>query len=149
VNIADIDHLETEMSYIACKYSVILLTRIRFAYLDVYVAPATYLEIRMGSALSASTLVDMKDTRKRQSCHKLAIGNWNFTSLTGKEYALAEEAKLYFFDVVVISSTKRRGSNTAHLVGGWMLLCTRRWVNTFYLGWGVHTGYPSAGKLCW
>ena len=40
---------------------------------------------------SASTVGDLKPTRKRQSCHELLIGNWNIISLTGK--GLVEEAK--------------------------------------------------------
>jgi len=32
---------------------------------------------------------------KQQSCHKLVVGNWNITSLIGKEHELVEEAKRY------------------------------------------------------
>jgi len=51
--------------------------------LETHVAPATHLGRQMGTAHSASTLGDLKTTR--QSRHKLVIGKWNITSLTGKE----------------------------------------------------------------
>ena len=41
-------------------------------------------ERRKGSGHSSFTLGDLKARRKRQSRHKLVIGNWNITSLTGK-----------------------------------------------------------------
>ena len=44
-------------------------------------------------------------------------GNWNFTSHTGREHELVEEAKRYG----MILSTKRRGSE---LDGGWKLYYT-------------------------
>jgi len=40
-------------------------------------------ERRKGSRHSSFTLGDLKVRRKRQSRHKLVIGNWNITSLTG------------------------------------------------------------------
>jgi len=83
--------------------------------------PPAHLGRRTGTAKSASVLGDLKDTRKRQSCHKLVIGNWNITSLTGKEHELVEEAKRYSPDVVGISSTKRRGCNTVELDDVWKL----------------------------
>ena len=46
-----------------------------------------------GTAESAFILRDLKVTRKRQYCHKLVIGNWNISLLTGKEHELVEEAK--------------------------------------------------------
>ena len=52
----------------------------------------------------------LEAARKRQSCHKLVIGNWNITSLTRKEHDLVEQAKGYSLDVVCISFTKRHGS---------------------------------------
>jgi len=47
----------------------------------------------MGTAQSASTPGHLKATGNRQSFHKLVIGNWNVTSLTGKEHEPLEEAK--------------------------------------------------------
>jgi len=47
------------------------------------------------------------------------IGNWNFSSLTGKE--LVEESKPYSVDVIGISSTKGRGSDTAEPYDRWKL----------------------------
>ena len=44
------------------------------------VAHVTHLGKRVRSAWSAYTLGDLKATRN-QSCHKLAIGNWNITYL--------------------------------------------------------------------
>jgi len=60
----------------------------------------------METAQSASSLGDLKGTRKRQSRHKLEIGNWNATLLIGKEYKLVKEAKRHSLDVVGISSTR-------------------------------------------
>jgi len=51
-------------------------------------------------AQSASTLGDLRATRKRQSRHKLVIGNLHITSLKGKEHELIEEAKRYSLDAV-------------------------------------------------
>ena len=51
----------------------------------------------------------------------LAIGNWNVSSLTGKEQELVCEAQQYRLDVVGISSTKRRGSGTVELNDGWKI----------------------------
>ena len=53
-----------------------------------HVAPITHLGRGMGSLHSTSTLRDVKDTRKWQSCLKLVMGNWNITSLTWNERAL-------------------------------------------------------------
>ena len=47
-------------------------------------APATHLGRRMGSDPSSFTLGDLKPTHPRQFRHKLVVGNWNITSLTGK-----------------------------------------------------------------
>ena len=66
-----------------------------------------------------------KRTRVGPNCRDLAIGNWNVSSLTGKEQELVCEAQQYRLDVVGISSTKRRGSGTVELNGGWKI---------FYLG---------------
>jgi len=86
-----------------------------------YVAPAKHLGRRMGTAQSASTLGDLRATHKRQFRHKLGIGNWNISSLRGKEYELVDEVKRYSLDVVGVASTKLRGSNTVELVDGWKL----------------------------
>jgi len=60
---------------------------------------------RIGRALSASILGDLKAGCKWQSCHKLATGNCNTTSLTTKQHELFDEAKRYSLDFVGISST--------------------------------------------
>ena len=62
-----------------------------------------------------------KCTRVGPNCRYLAIGNWNVSSLTGKEQKLVCEAQQYRLDVVGISSTKRRGSGTVELNGGWKI----------------------------
>ena len=62
-----------------------------------------------------------KCTRVGPNCRDLAIGNWNVSSLTGKEQELVCEAQQYRLDVVEISSTKRRGSGTVELNGGWKI----------------------------
>ena len=49
------------------------------------------------------------------------LGNWNILTLTGKELELVEEAKRYHLDIIEVSSTKRRGSGTVDLDGGWKL----------------------------
>ena len=46
------------------------------------------------------------------------MGKWNVISLTTKEHKLVEEVKRYSPDVVGISSTKRRRSNTVALGDG-------------------------------
>ena len=62
-----------------------------------------------------------KRTRVGPNCRDLAIGNWNVSSLTGKEQELVCEAQQYRLDVVGISSTKRRGSGTVELNDGWKI----------------------------
>ena len=44
--------------------------------------------------------------------------------LTGKELELVGEAQQYRLDIVGISSTKRRSSETVQLNGGWKILCS-------------------------
>ena len=61
-----------------------------------------------------------KRTRVGPNCRDLAIGNWNVSSLTGKEQELVCEAQQYRLDVG-ISSTKRRGVGTVELNGGWKI----------------------------
>ena len=62
-----------------------------------------------------------KCTRIGLNCRDLAIGNWNVSALTGKEQELVCETQQYRLDVVGISSTKRRGSGTVELNGGWKI----------------------------
>ena len=57
----------------------------------------------------------------RVNHHQLLLGNWNILTLTGKELELVEEAKQYHLDIIGVSSTKRRGSGTVVLDGGWKL----------------------------
>ena len=57
----------------------------------------------------------------RVNHHQLMLGNWNILTLTRKESELVEEAKRYDLDIVGVSSTKRRGSGTVDLDGGWKL----------------------------
>jgi len=53
--------------------------------------------------------------------HQLLFGNWNILTLTGKELELAEETRRYHSNIVRVSSTKRCGSRTVNLDGGWKL----------------------------
>ena len=62
-----------------------------------------------------------KRTRVGPNCRDHAIGNWNVSSLTGKEQELVCEAQQYGLDVVGISSTKCRGSGTVELNGAWKI----------------------------
>ena len=86
-----------------------------------HVASATHLGRRMGTAQSASTMGDLRATHKRQFRHRVMSGNWNISSLRGKEHELVEKVKLYSPDVVGISWTKLRVSNIAELDDGWNL----------------------------
>ena len=63
-----------------------------------------------------------KCTRVGPNSWNLAIGNWNVSSLIGKEQELVCQAQQYRLDIVGISSTKRRGSVTVELNGGWKIL---------------------------
>ena len=49
------------------------------------------------------------------------MGNWNVTSLNGKEQELVWEAEQYHLDIVGVSSTKCCGSDTVELNEGWRL----------------------------
>ena len=62
-----------------------------------------------------------KVAHSRVNHHQLLLGNWNILTLTGKELELVEEAKRYHLDIIGVSSTKRRGSGTVDLDGGWKL----------------------------
>ena len=81
--------------------------------------PATSLERRMEAAQSIRTRDNVAHSRVNH--HQLLLGNWNILTLTGKELELVEEAKRYHLDIIGVSSTKRRGSGTVDLDGGWKL----------------------------
>ena len=49
------------------------------------------------------------------------MNNWNILTLTGKQLELVEEAKRHHLDVIGVCSTKRSGSETVNLDGGWKL----------------------------
>ena len=68
----------------------------------------------MGAAHSICTRVGPKH---RDFC----MGNWNVTLLNGKEQELIWEAEQYHLNIVGISSTKCRGSDTVELNEGWKL----------------------------
>ena len=61
-------------------------------------------------------------TRVEPNCRDIVIGNWNVLSLTGKEQELVRETRHYCLDIVRISSTKRRGSGTVEMNGGWKIV---------------------------
>ena len=73
--------------------------------------PTNAVAKRLGRQMGAA---HRKCTRVGPNCRDLAIGNWNVSSLTGKEQELVCEAQQYRLDVVGISSTKRRGSGTVY-----------------------------------
>ena len=81
--------------------------------------PDTPLERRMEAAQSIRTRDNVSDSRVKH--HQLLLCNWNILTLTGKELELVEEAKRYHFDIIGVSSIKRRGSGTVDLDGGWKL----------------------------
>jgi len=62
-----------------------------------------------------------KVSHSRVNYHQLLFGNWNILTLTGKELELVEKAQRYHLDIVGVSSTKRRGSETVNLDDGWKL----------------------------
>ena len=72
----------------------------------------------MGRQLRAA---HRKCTRVGPNCRDQAVGNKNISSLTGKEQELAYEAQQCRLDIAGISSTKRRGSGTVWLNGGWKI----------------------------
>ena len=80
--------------------------------------PTSAVAKRLGRQMGAA---HRKRTRVGPNCRDLAIGNWNVSSLTGKEQELVCEAQQCRLDVVGISSTKRRGSGTVELNGGWKI----------------------------
>ena len=80
--------------------------------------PTNAVATRLGRQMGAA---HRKSTRVSPKYRDLAIGNWNVSSLTGKEQELVWEAKQYHLDIVGVSSTKRRGSGTVELAEGWKL----------------------------
>ena len=58
----------------------------------------------------------------RVNHHQLLLAIGIILTLTGKELELVEEAKRHHLDIIGVSSTKRRGSGTVDLNGGWKLL---------------------------
>ena len=79
---------------------------------------ATCLGRQMGAAHSICTRIGSKQ-------RDLCMGNWNVSSLNGKEQELVWEAEQYHLDIVAVSSTKCRNSDAVDLNEGWKL---------FYLG---------------
>ena len=80
--------------------------------------PTNAVAKRLGKQMGAA---HRKCTRVRPSCRDLAIGNWNVSSLTGKEQELVCEAQQYRLGIVGISSIKRRGFGTVELKDGWKI----------------------------
>ena len=72
----------------------------------------------MGAAHSICTRVGPKH---RDFC----MDNWNVTLLNGKEQELVWEAEQYHLNIVGISSTKCRGSDTVELNEGWKLFYSK------------------------
>ncbi|VDO93625.1 unnamed protein product [Soboliphyme baturini] len=70
-----------------------------------------------------------KVPRERHHQGKLKVGNWNVTSLRGKEQELVDEAIKHQLDIVGLSLTKREGSGFLNL-NGWKL---------FYVGVDITT----------
>ena len=66
----------------------------------------------MGTAHNTCTRVGPKH-------RDLCMGNWNVSSINGKEQKLFWQ---YHLDIVRVSSTKCRGSDTAELNEGWKIL---------------------------
>ena len=82
--------------------------------------PATRLKRRMEAAQSIRTRDNVAHSRVNH--HQLLwLSNWNILTLTGKELELIDEAKRYHLDIIGVASTKRRGSGTVDLDGGWNL----------------------------
>ena len=60
-------------------------------------------------------------TRVGPKHRDLRMGNWNVSSLKGKEEELVWEAKQYHLGIVGVSSTKCCGCDTVELNEGWKL----------------------------
>ena len=73
--------------------------------------------------MEAAQIIRYRDnvSHSRVNHQQLLLGNWNILTITGKELVLVDEAKQYHFDIIGVSSTKRRGSGTVDLDGGWKL----------------------------
>ncbi|CAF3932499.1 unnamed protein product [Rotaria sp. Silwood1] len=84
-------------------------------------SPANCPRIHRGKARCSKSTSSTIQQQKRQHQHKINIGTWNVTSLTGKEIELAEEAQKYTLDILGISSTKRKGKGSLILNNGWQL----------------------------
>ena len=80
--------------------------------------PTNAVAKRLGRQMGAA---HRRSTEVGPNCRDLAIGNCNVSSLTGKEQELVCESQQYRIDIVRISSTKRRGSGTVKLNGGWKI----------------------------
>ena len=65
------------------------------------------------------------DAHHRKKHYRLLLCNRNVLILTGKELELVEEGKVYYLDIIGVSSTKRRSYGIVELDGGRKL---------FYLG---------------
>ena len=85
---------------------------------DRYWKPNNAVAKRLGRQMGAAR---RKCSRVGPNRRDLAIGNWNVSSLTGKEQELVCEAQQYRLDTVGISSTKRRSSGTVELNSGWKI----------------------------
>ena len=72
------------------------------------------MEKKRGAAHSICTRVGPKS-------RDLRMGNWNVTSLNAKEQELVWEAEQYHLDIVGVSTTQCRGSNTVELNEEWKL----------------------------
>ena len=78
-------------------------------------------------------------TRVGPKHQDLRMGNWNVTSLKGKEQGLVWEAEHYHLDIVKVSSAKCRGSDTVKLNESWKLfysgvditMSAQAWVGIF------------------
>ena len=81
--------------------------------------PTTRLERRMETAQSIRTRDNVAHLQVKY--HQLLLGDWNILTPTGKELELVEEAKRYHLVIIGVSSTKRCGSGTVYLDGGWKL----------------------------
>ena len=69
---------------------------------DLHRNPTNAVAKRLGRQMGAA---HRKCTRVGPNCRDLAIGNWNVSSLTGKEQKLVCEPQQYRLDIVGISST--------------------------------------------
>ena len=68
------------------------------------------LKRRMQAAQSIRTRDNVAHSQVNH--HQLLLDKWNILTLTGKELELVKKAKRYHLDIVVVSSTQRRGSGS-------------------------------------